>query len=624
MLTKDFGLLPGMYKQLPTIESRVLGIVIAAMLIFPLLCSAQDHTLTSRQIAAANEPGVVRIDTTWTAKAQVPHWVLPQENLNKLAKLAGKLIEEKEIPASKESARKAMLQELADNPFYYLRPGPTILSKDVKTSPFGSGFIITTDGYVLTNTHVVEESDQEKREQLAGNLLDALSFQQELQIFQKILGAQLSEEEVKLIRVALLKYYLGKMQITPPQRTVAVQVGIAIPGLPTLAKPVVADVRKTGEQWPGKDVAILKIEQQNLPTVPLGDDSTLGKGDWVYVLGFPGAAEQSRQIQGVESTFTSGPVSARNSQPGGWQSIQVQTPIHPGNSGGPAFNDRGEAIGIAVAVATVPLDSNTRVPLETIGYLIPIRIAKQFLSELNVKPQEGRLSKLYRDGIAEMDGQCYRRALDKFKEIGELNPGFPFVQDKITQSRVAIAQGLDRCWMPRPTYIAASVAALLIVLTAVWFLMRPRTVQVGVPSSVGSTSVTAGAAGATARVIEAQVERGPIALPGGTAALPARSFGSLQCTAGPVLGRRFEISNQGLLIGRDSTKCQIVLADENVSKEHAWIVPVEEGIVVIDRGSTNGTFVNSVDSPKVSKIRLHHGDRIFIGKGVATFTYQSS
>lgn len=587
--------------------SAVLALLLAAVL--PCRLAADDK---GRQVAAANEPGVVRVDTTYTAKAQVRHWELPDANFRALSALVAKQIAEKEIPESKDAARKAMLQELARNPLKYLVQGSTVLSKDLKTGGFGSGFIITPDGYLLTNTHVVLESEPEVRKGLAIDLLNAV-IPQDLQIFQKALGAELSEEEIGLIRDALIGYYLQYMQTTDPQRTVNVQVGIAVPGLPTFAKPLVADVRKTGEQWPGKDVAVLKIEQQNLPTVSLGDDNALSKGDTVYVLGFPGAAEQSRLIQGVESSLTSGVVSARNLQPGGWQSIQTSAPIHRGNSGGPAFNDKGQAIGLAVAVA---LEPEKQTYLETIGYLVPISIAKQFLNELSIKPEEGRLSKLYHDGIAEMDGQCYRRALDKFKEIGELNPGFPFVQDKITQCALAIDQHRDRCWW-NGSYIGAGVVALLIVLTAVWFLMRRRTVLEPVPAGVPM---------AAAGPINTRLEQAaaPVALPGPAGALPERNFGSLQCTLGPMQGRRFPITKQGLLIGRDSSKCQIVLSEDAVSKEHAWIVPVDDGVVIIDRGSTNGVYMNSTDSPRVSKVRLQHGDKIYIGKGVAVFTYFSS
>ena len=48
-------------------------------------------------------------------------------------------------------------------------------------------------------------------------------------------------------------------------------------------------------------------------------------------------------------------------------------------------------------------------------------------------------------------------------------------------------------------------------------------------------------------------------------------------------------------------------------------------VVVIDKGSSNGTYVNSVESPKVSKIGLRNGDRIFLGKkGGNVFTYFNS
>jgi pSer/pThr/pTyr-binding forkhead associated (FHA) protein len=79
------------------------------------------------------------------------------------------------------------------------------------------------------------------------------------------------------------------------------------------------------------------------------------------------------------------------------------------------------------------------------------------------------------------------------------------------------------------------------------------------------------------------------------------------------------------MIGRDSTKCAIVTSDESVSKEHAWVVPVDNEVVVIDRNSTNGTYVNSMDSPRINKTALRSGDRVYIGrKGAITLTYFSS
>jgi len=96
-------------------------------------------------------------------------------------------------------------------------------------------------------------------------------------------------------------------------------------------------------------------------------------------------------------------------------------------------------------------------------------------------------------------------------------------------------------------------------------------------------------------------------------------------TAGSLSGKRFKLTKEGLLIGRDAGKCQVVFSEETVSSEHAWIVPVDNGVVVIDRGSSNGTYINSTSSPKVSKIGLQNGDRVYLGKqGAAVITYFSS
>jgi pSer/pThr/pTyr-binding forkhead associated (FHA) protein len=100
------------------------------------------------------------------------------------------------------------------------------------------------------------------------------------------------------------------------------------------------------------------------------------------------------------------------------------------------------------------------------------------------------------------------------------------------------------------------------------------------------------------------------------------NFGSIHVTSGALTGSRFPIPKAGLKIGRDSAKNDIVVPDDTVSKEHAWIVPLDNEIVVIDRGSSNGTFLNSIDTPGVNKAALKSGDRIFIGKkGAAVFTY---
>jgi hypothetical protein len=155
-------------------------------------------------------------------------------------------------------------------------------------------------------------------------------------------------------------------------------------------------------------------------------------------------------------------------------------------------------------------------------------------------------------------------------------------------------------------YGLAGIAILAIAAV----VMRSRTAR----APVKVVKPTGGMPGGT----RLEAPPSPPVLPSG------QSYGNIQGTAGGLSGKTFKVPKEGLLIGR-SPKCQVVLQDDTVSSEHAWVVPSGNEVVVIDKGSSNGTYVNSVESPKVSKIGLRNGDRIFLGKkGVNVFTYFNS
>ncbi|MEO8298171.1 MAG: Do family serine endopeptidase [Burkholderiales bacterium] len=88
------------------------------------------------------------------------------------------------------------------------------------------------------------------------------------------------------------------------------------------------------------DIAVLKIDARNLPTVVLGKPADLKVGEWVLAIGSP---------FGFENSVTAGVVSAKGrSLPddGAVPFIQTDVAVNPGNSGGPLFNNRGEVVGI--------------------------------------------------------------------------------------------------------------------------------------------------------------------------------------------------------------------------------------------------------------------------------------
>jgi len=164
----------------------------------------------------------------------------------------------------------------------------------------GSGFIVSSDGYILTNAHVIDEASE-----VTVKLTDRREFQA------KVVGAD----------------------------------------------------RLT-------DVALLKIEAQNLPVVRIGKAEALGVGEWVVAIGSP---------FGFENSVTAGIVSAKaRSLPDDSRVpfIQTDVAVNPGNSGGPLLDLNGNVVGI-----------NSQIYSRTGGYMglsfaIPIDLAMKVKDDL--------------------------------------------------------------------------------------------------------------------------------------------------------------------------------------------------------------------------------------------------
>lgn len=168
----------------------------------------------------------------------------------------------------------------------------------------GSGFIINSDGLILTNAHVVDGADT-----VNVTLKDGRSF-------------------------------AGKVM-----------------GTDSLT-----------------DVAVVKIQANKLPTVPLGDSERLKPGEWAIAIGNP---------LGLDNTVTTGIISAtgRSSSDVGVsdkrvQFIQTDAAINPGNSGGPLLNASGQVIGMNTAIIQ---------GAQGLGFAIPINTAKRIANELVAK-----------------------------------------------------------------------------------------------------------------------------------------------------------------------------------------------------------------------------------------------
>jgi Do/DeqQ family serine protease len=168
----------------------------------------------------------------------------------------------------------------------------------------GSGFIISTDGLVVTNAHVIARADT-----VTVTLRDGREYSG------KVLGAD-----------------------------------------------------------PLTDLAVIRIQANNLPVAPLGNSEQLRPGEWAIAIGNP---------LGLDNTVTAGIISAtgRTSADVGIPDkrvgfIQTDAAINPGNSGGPLLNQRGEVIGVNTAI---------RRQAQGLGFAIPINKAQTITQQLIVK-----------------------------------------------------------------------------------------------------------------------------------------------------------------------------------------------------------------------------------------------
>jgi serine protease Do len=135
------------------------------------------------------------------------------------------------------------------------------------------------------------------------------------------------------------------------------------------------------------DVAVLRIQAKNLPTVRIGNPEDAHVGEWVVAIGSP---------FGFENTVTAGIISAKSrSLPddGYVPFLQTDVPVNPGNSGGPLFNVKGEVIGI-----------NSQIYSRSGGYqglsfAIPIDVAMNVERQLldHGKVSRGRLGVVIQD-----------------------------------------------------------------------------------------------------------------------------------------------------------------------------------------------------------------------------------
>lgn len=248
--------------------------------------------LTSPLAACAQQPGSTQqapapAVASSIAQSSAPQIVTGLPDFTRLVEQVGPgvvNVEAKVAPRKVERAQMPGGQDDQDMPEFFRRIfGPDFQMPPGQGGPqgprqrgggtsMGSGFIISPDGYVLTNHHVIDGADE---------VTVKLSDRRELKA--KVIGSD--------------------------------------------------------QQY---DVALLKIDARNLPSIRLGDSNTLKPGQWVVAIGSPFGLDHSVTAGIVSATGRSNPYADQRYVP----FIQTDVAINQGNSGGPLLNTSGEVVGI--------------------------------------------------------------------------------------------------------------------------------------------------------------------------------------------------------------------------------------------------------------------------------------
>ncbi len=534
---------------------------------------------------------------------------------------------------------------------FYFQP-PTFSSAKVYPVSYvalGSGLFINPNGYIATNAHVVnitQQGEDKAKELLFGQYVSMLAhdYNQDPRTYTRETISSIAQYS----SLRDIKFY--HHVLTPDGSPFPFE--IKAYGAPT------------GQ---GKDVAIIKIEIKNAPILRLGDSDKVQLQDHVTVIGYPGAADTFNTgildaKSALEASITDGKLSARKRASSGAPILQVSAPATHGNSGGPVLTDHDEVIGLL----TFGGDRVNGQEVSGFAFVVPSSTVMEFVKQAGAANEPGLVDQLYRDGLDLYWQGYYSKAISKFEEVKRLFPQHSEIDHLIRESQLAISEGKDRSGIPAWLIVGAVAVVLLILFLVVvalilFLIMRSRRKRRSLtaqpePAATGNRSPLQSPGGvpqheaaiATAmphapsavgneksvmprqpiamspdKAMTMDLSAAMLAMDGGMDTAPIK-FGSIKWVSGPLAGQQFEIGPEGSYIGRDGALSQIVLPDPRISKQHLWIGPRDGRVAIVDNGSRNGTFRNEPHSQRVTEAFLIPGDTVILGEAdIARFEYVS-
>jgi S1-C subfamily serine protease len=445
----------------------------------------------------------------------------------------------------------------------------------------GSGFIIHPDGYILTSGHVVAPTRDDaamQRDLLRNGAIAALVKHFPVDQLRTLYRGDGLEPYIKAMAAT------GKLSGVTVVNEIELSNGEKLPFRGIRYSPSLSER--------GTDLALVKIDRKGLPVIQLGDSDVTRVGDSIWSVGYPAVASSTDDVIGgwlsrdsdLEATFNPGTITAIKRNVNNTPVFQSNVAIYRGNSGGPAVNRDGEVVGISTWGHT---------DAEQIKFLVPVNLAKDLLAEskipLNV---QGEFNRYYSAALDEAYDGKWDDANQNLAVASKLFPNSP----DLLRFRRDTERALKALpfWRLHPIATSIGISAVALALSGCIVLIAGRRRNRFPDVAKAST-------------VEVMIS------PNGRDHVEpsaSRILGKFTILNGERAGQKLGLGGSGIRIGRESSICEIVLENPKVSRLHAEVVSIDGKVLLIDRNSSNGTYVND---QKIDKRFLRDGDIIYFG-----------
>ena len=339
------------------------------------------------------------------------------------------------------------------------------------------------------------------------------------------------------------------------------------------------------------DVGLLKFETRgiDMPGLEMSTDTEpVRVGTPIVAVGFPGNVDDIAD-QDYNPSFKGGEISSLKTIGGGQVALyEHDASVSGGMSGGPVVDEDGRVIGVT--------SRGTSSIAEGFDFAAPVAVLAEILGG-KVENDVGDVGRVYREGVEALYEEDRSTALESFDETLKY-PGNPVLALSATLRQRA--EALPEEGFPWWGYVLIVLALLALAGGAVFVLRRRSAATVSVtPALAGMPSAT------------------PAPVPASLPSSPRPELNTVTGDDKPVLvvvGPRGETAVRHVLagemtIGREGA--DILLADEQVSRQHAKVHVSDGHVEVSDLGSSNGTEVNGQRITET--VRVLHGDTIKLG-----------